>query len=402
MDTIVKTPIESAMRSNIWKLYAVQCLTQALFLIPVIVPFYQMRGLTMQQVMWLQGAFAFTILVLEIPTGYIADRWGRKQTIIAAGFLGAIGYGIYGLSGGFWDFLLAEITIGIGASFFSGSVEAMTYDTLLTLKEERKYREVAGGMNFWEFSSEAISGLIGGGVAIVSLTLPAWLTVIPMTLATIVALTLREPARHGAHETQHWKMIWDVTKHTLFTHRALRNIILLHGAITSLTLTFFWFFQAYQKLVGMPLAFFGLTHAIAVVAGALAAKYVVMLEKRMDDRLILMSIAAIVVACFLLTGLPAMFWLVGTFVISRFAWGALSPLTSDIVNRMTESKVRATVLSLRSFVGRLIFCTAAPIIGFLADTYSIPFALFTTGTIGMLLLCLLFIRMKPVWQEIPS
>ncbi len=402
MEVAVTTHPVSNVRSNIWKLYAVQCLTQALFAIPIMFLFWENYGLNMRQIMMLQATFAVTILFLEIPTGYIADRWGRKNSIVIGCFFATLGYLAYANSHDFWQFLIAEMTIGIGASFLSGALEALTFDTLLTLGEEGRYRRMAGNMNFLEFGTEAMSGLIGGLLAVISLTLPLWVAPIPMAIAFSIALTLREPVRHGLHELQSWKAIWDVTTHTLVTHRGLRNIIVLHASISMLTLSYFWFFQPYQQLVGIPVGLFGLTHAVSVMAGAFASKYVTLLEKRVDDRLILMGISTTVVVCYLLMGMTPTIWLVGAFFVSRFAWGALGPLTADMVNRMTTSNVRATVLSLRSFVTRIIFCTSAPFIGLLADRQSITFALVATGMVGGLIMIFLFMRMKPVWKEIPS
>lgn len=402
MDTTLKTDVNSAMRSNMWKLYAVQSLTQALFFIPIVFLVWQKHGLSMQQVMLLQAGFAFTILVFEIPTGYIADRWGRKNSIVAGCMFAALSFCIYPIAENFWLFLAAEVIMGIGASLLSGAVEALTYDTLLTLKKEKTFRQVSGNMSFLEFSTEALSGLIGGLVAVISLTVPMYMTIIPMFGAFLIALTLKEPLKQGKHETQHVKAIWNVTTHTLVTHRALRSVIVMHAVISVLPVTFFWFFQPYQKLVGVPIVLFGLMHAIGVVAGAFASKYVATLEERIDDRVILMSIGGVLIFCFLLLGLPPSVWLLGAFWLSRFAWGALHPLTSDMINRMTESDVRATVLSLRSFIAKGMFVCCGPIIGLLGDTYSINFALLMTGLVGMGVFIILFIRMKPVWSQIPS
>ena len=396
-----KQPI-SAVRSNIWKLYAIQACTQALFAIPIIVLFWRSHGLDFRQMMLLQSGFAMTILILEIPTGYLADRWGRKKTIVTGCFLGFLGFLIYASGTNFWHFLLAEMIIGIGVSMGSGASEAIMYDTLSASGEERMYRRTMGNQTFFEFSAEALSSLAGGALALFSLVLPLWITTIPMAASVLIALSLHEPKRHVLRETRHWKRIWDVSLDTLFRHRELRSIIFLHGVISTMTLTFFWFFQPYQKIVGVPLAFFGITHAIIVIAGALASKYVSTLEKRIDDRLLLMAIAAAVVFCFLILGMPPVAWGLLLFLVSRTAWGFLGPLTSDMTNRMAASDVRATVMSVRSFFGRAIFVCTSPFVGMMADARSIPFALLTTGLIGGAVLLVVFTVMRSVWRNIPA
>lgn len=390
------------IRPNIWKLYAIQALTQALFAVPIIVLFWQSHGLSLREILLVQSGFACTILVLEIPTGYLADRWGRKRTLVLAGCFDVLGYLIYANSSGFGQFLLAEMTIAVGVSLRSGALEALTYDTLSTLRQERTYRGVMGNQAFLEFNTEAFAGVIGAAVATISLRLPLWLTVIPATIALLIAMSLREPPRHMMHEERHWKAIWHVTVHTLFRHRGLQCVILLHGLISTMTLTFFWFFQSYQTLVGVPIVLFGLTHGIIVAAGAFSSKYVAKLERLVDDRLLLMGIATTVVITYLALGLPVSVWLLSMFLISRIAWGFLSPLTSDMVNRMTTSDVRATVLSLRSFLGRLIFVCTSSFVGALADARSISFALLIAGIVGGVLLLATFVMMRSVWRQMPA
>jgi MFS family permease len=402
MEVAMNTKPVSPVSRNIWKLYSLQALTQALFMIPIIVLFFQSFGLSMKQILVLQAAFSLAILVFEIPTGYLADRWGRKPTIILGCILNIAGYLLYALSTGFWTIMAAEITIGLGASFLSGTVEAMTYDSLLEMGEEKRYRSVAANQSFLEFSTEAFCGLIGGFLAVISLYAPLWATLVPLCIASGIACTLAEPKRHVMQEGRHWKAIWDVSTHTLFKHRGLRSIILLHALISTMTLTLFWFTQPYQKLIGLPIAYYGVVHAVIVLSGAFASRLVPKLEKRMDDRVVLMCIAGCVIGCFLLLGLPPMLWGLGLFLIARVSWGMLTPLTGDMINRMTTSDVRATVLSMRSFLGRCIFVCTSPFLGAIADARSVPYALSVGGLAGGALILIVFIRIRSVWREIPS
>ncbi len=387
---------------NIRKLYAIQACTQALFVIPVIVLFWQSYGLDLHQIMLLQACFALTVFVLEIPTGYLADRWGRRNTIVLGCCFGFAAYAAYALGTGFWQFLAAEVLIGAGSSLLSGTIEAMTYDSLLELGREREYRRIGGNQAFLEFNTEALSGIIGGLLGAVSLALPLWMTMLPMGLAVLTALSLYEPKRHAMEEPKHWKAILSVSGHALFRHRGLRMVILLYGIISCMSLMFFWFFQPYQKLVGVPVALFGITHAVTVAAGAFAAKSVPWFEKRADDRLLLIVPAIMAVACYLALALPPMQGLLVFFLVSRLAWHFIGPLTADLINRMTGSDVRATVLSVRSFFSRLLFVVVSPFAGALADARGIPHAMLIAGIGGAVALVLAFVSTRSAWKEIPT
>ena len=65
---------------------------------PIVVPFYQDNGLNMHDVFFLRAIYSVAIVILEIPSGYFADVWGRKNTLVAGTFMGVIGFGIYSFS----------------------------------------------------------------------------------------------------------------------------------------------------------------------------------------------------------------------------------------------------------------------------------------------------------------
>ena len=93
----------------------------------------------MKDVMLLQAIYSVTIVVLEIPSGYLADAVGRKKTLVFGAIMGFFGFLTYSFSYGFIGFLIAEIILGIGQSMLSGADSALLYDTLLDMKKEKEY-----------------------------------------------------------------------------------------------------------------------------------------------------------------------------------------------------------------------------------------------------------------------
>ena len=123
--------MKKTTRSNIWKLYLIKISKWFMLFMPYIVPFYQDNGLDMHQIMVLQAIYSISIVVLEIPSGYMADVIGRRRTLILGVILGTIGFGIYSFSFGFMGFLLADLVLGFGQSFISGADSALLYYSLL-------------------------------------------------------------------------------------------------------------------------------------------------------------------------------------------------------------------------------------------------------------------------------
>ena len=68
---------------------------------PIVVPFYESNGLMMKDIMILQAVYSIAIVILEVPSGYLADVWGRKKTLLLGAIMGVIGFATYGVSHGF-------------------------------------------------------------------------------------------------------------------------------------------------------------------------------------------------------------------------------------------------------------------------------------------------------------
>jgi len=151
--------------SNIWKLYVIKGLKWFMVAMPIVVLFFQENGLSLQQVMILQGIYSFMVAAMEIPSGYLADVFGRKHTMILGTIFCFLGFLVISLSFNFWYFFIGEIILGIGSSFISGADSALMYDSLAESKKEEEYTKVEGVAYGIGNFSEAIAGICGGLLA---------------------------------------------------------------------------------------------------------------------------------------------------------------------------------------------------------------------------------------------
>ena len=86
--------------------------TGFMVVVPVFVPLLQGHGLSMTQVLQTQALFALTIALCEVPSGYIADLWGRRNAILVGSGLNALGFFSLLWADSFVDFLLFVQTFG--------------------------------------------------------------------------------------------------------------------------------------------------------------------------------------------------------------------------------------------------------------------------------------------------
>ena len=111
-------PVKSAPRL----LSIANSLVNALFFLPVVMLFYNYKGLSMGDFFLIQGIFSLAVFVLEIPTGYIGDLFSRKHTLIIGNFIWIAGYLIWIFGKGFWAVLSGELIFSVTLSLISGTV----------------------------------------------------------------------------------------------------------------------------------------------------------------------------------------------------------------------------------------------------------------------------------------
>ncbi len=352
-----------------------------MLIMPIITLFYQENGLGMKDVLLLQGIYSVAIVALEIPSGYFADIWGRKSTIILGSILGVIGFAIYSFTYGFWGFLIAELILGIGQSFISGSDSALLYDSLLEEGKEKEYTKIEGRVLSIGNFAETIAAVVGGFIAEISLRTPFIAQTFVAMIAIPAAITLIEPKRVIIQQDK-WKAIFYVLKNTLYENKELQRLIILTAFIGTGTLTMAWFVQPYLKEIqGLSLSQIGITLSILNLIVGLTTLIAYKIESSLGKTRTLLLIIFGITSSYFLLGFFDHWSLLLVLAIFYFTRGIATPILKDYINRSTSSDVRATVLSIRNFAIRLVFAIVGPFFGWYADIFSLQAALVIAGAV---------------------
>lgn len=387
-----------SLQRNLKILPVVYAFSGASFIVPIIVPFLRENGLDLHRIFLLQTFYAASLLIMEIPTGYLSDRWGRVNTAIAGSLLRLIGMLGYCMGHSFFAFAGAEIFLAIGASCHSGTLDALTYDTLASLKKTDSYRKVIGHQRSLFFGAEAVAAALAGVLAVINLRLAFGVTVVAFSCALVASFLLSEPDRHTMQQERHWDSIKRIAV-TTAKSPVLRGVILLYSLIATLGLSLFWFTQPYQTEAGLPLLFFGIVHTCVVGAGAIASRFAYTFERFVSDRLLLLSIVLITTLGFVLLGSMVTLWMLPCFIVVRMAWSVVMPVTTDIGNSVIEARDRATVLSIKAFGHRLLFTCVAPLLGYMTGIIDLRLAILITGITGGALAALVLLCTWGIWND---
>jgi len=372
--------MNNSLLSNIPKLYLIKIAKWFMLFMPVIVLFYQENGLSLENVFLLQGIYSIAVVLLEIPSGYFADVWGRKSTIIAGSILGVVGFVVYVFTSGFWGFLIAELILGIGQSFISGSDSALLYDSLLIEKKEKEYIKIEGRIISIGNFSESIAAVAGGFLAEISLRMPFIIQIGIAALAVPAAITLIEPKIYNKQKASFSQILY-IVKNTLFKDKLLQSNILYSSVIGTATLTFAWFVQPYLKMIDYSVAKIGIIWALLNLTVALSTLFAYRIEEYLGKTKTVIAISILISAGYFATGLANPITAVVFMFILYAARGIATPVLKDYINRLTTSDIRATVLSVRNFTIRFLFAALGPFLGWYSDKFSLNTALWLAGII---------------------
>lgn len=371
------------MNRNIIALYLVKLSKWFSLVMPIIVLFYEEHGLGLHDVFVLKSVYSITAVALEIPSGYLADVWGRKRCLLLGCLLVFGGCVCYACTATFCAFLCAELLLGIGQTLVNGADSALLYDTLLHHKREDNYFRYEGRMTMVGNFAEATAGIFGGLLAVYSLRYPFYGQVAVSFMGIPAALSLREYARKGNVQNPLKEMV-RIVRYSLFTNRELCSNIMYSGIIGAATLTMAWFVQPVLIHLDTPTKWFGVIWTVLNLTVGIAALGSDRVERklgmnRMNALILVMIIGGYVALAYNLTwaGLAVLF----LFYIFR---GLATPILKGYINQLTFSEMRATVLSIRNFVIRLMFAGVAPFVGWLNDMYSLQTALLASAALFFL------------------
>ncbi len=351
---------------------------------PIVVLFYQDNGMGMHEIFILKSIYSIAIVTMEIPSGWMADVWGRKKTLLLGGILGSAGFLIYSFSYGFWIFAIAEIILGVGHSFVSGADSALLYDSLKVSGKSDQYIKQEGRITSLGNFAEAIAGIVGGFLAAISLRTPFYFQFAVASIAIPAAFTLIEPKIHIVEHIHSVKKLAENIKTTLISNHNLRVAILLSAITGTSTLTFAWLVQPYFKAIGLSVEFFGIfwtaLNLTVGVSSVFAYKVEIWLGKKYTIFLIIVMLAV----GYFLSGIYITFWGMAFLFMFYLVRGIATPVLKNYINQYTESEVRATMLSVRNFVIRILFAVIGPLLGWITDNINLNSAFILAGGIYLL------------------
>lgn len=323
-------------------------------------------------------------LLVEIPSGAIADIFGRRKTLVIATLLMAIGYTLMGLAHSGLMLLLTYLVFAVGYAFYSGADDALMYDNLVAHGAEHLWKQVTTNKTIFIRIASLSATAIGGLLFAINIRLPAIVRGLFFLFMLIPLSQL--PENYGKNNLE--KSFKEYSRHIgdgikqLFvpsTRMLLPLLVVIQSVIGTIYVS-----GLLRPLLLAQAGFDGIQQPyILGIAGILTVFILLYLQKnwgRISDVTIIWILSFSVAGCFFwLSFFPTQFWL-PILMLIQIIQGIFDPLTSEFINHHIASSHRATALSTLSLLQSVPYVIAAPLIGVAADTGQ-----FFTITFGMML-----------------
>jgi len=355
-------------------------------------------GLSNVEAFSANALYTLGLMVFEIPTGMVADSWGRRTSYLIGAVVQLAGNLLYvymwHIKGPFWGWGIASVMLGFGATFFSGALEAWLVDALKHVGDESSLDIVFARQQVFDGVAMLVGTLAGGFIAQLTTLGGPYLARAGIQLVAFVAAfaIMRDvgftPERAVGAVAQVKNLAAASWRHGV-RNRPVRWVVLAGPFAMGTGIYAFYAAQPYL------LELFGNMQSVGVagiaaagiagtqIAGGLA---VPILRRLVRRRTHLLAACAVVTAGSLVAiGLvPSFVAVVGLLVVWAMAFAAAMPVRRAYLNALIPSQQRATVLSFDSMVSSTGGVAFQPILGRVADASGYAASYVVTGAIAFL------------------
>ncbi|MGH2699113.1 MAG: MFS transporter [Actinomycetota bacterium] len=357
-------------------------------------------GLSNLQAFSANAFFTAGMVLFEVPTGIVADMWGRRASFLLGTVTLAVTTGLYvllwQLQAPFWQWAVVSLLLGLGFTFFSGAVEAWLVDALDATGFDGSLESVFGRGQVLSGVGMLVGSIGGGYLAqLTNLGAPFVLRALVLTLMFGVAFVMMRdigftPKRNG-RPLQEIKAIAGNSIEYGWRIPAVKYLMLAAPFTGGVGIYVFYALQPHLlDLWGNDEAYGIAGLAAAVIAGSQALGGLLTTQvRRLFERRTsaLLAAEALSVLSIVLVGLIANFWVViGLIVVWGLLFAAAFPIRQAYLNGLIPSQQRATILSFDSLMSSAGGVGAQPALGRAADVWGYPASYLLAAGLGALAL----------------
>ncbi len=369
----IKENSNKLLERNIFKNYIYTFLANFNLTSGVWMLYLAYRGLSLFEIGIMEAIFHITSFTMEVPTGIVADLFGRKTSRVIGRVVGIISTVLMIYSGGVVGFAMSFVLSALSYNLESGAGDALIYDSMIEIGIEKKYMKIKGKSEVVYQCANALALPIGGYLATIDYSYVYKVALVVGAVAALQSLSFIEPSVGKVTKKENgFKTFTHQLKESVLViknSKKLSFLILMSESVGVFSTTTFFYIQNYLKINGRSEFRIGIVLAVGALLSAIGVTQAHKIEKRFGYKKTL---------TILLGGMVFFLWLMVTGTYSEIGIIGLSVveaieyvIMSDYINRLIPSERRATVLSMQSMIFSLFMIVLFPLVGLIGDVSSL-------------------------------
>lgn len=332
---------------------------------------YYLKFTDYQGIGLIETTWIIVLVISEIPTGAIADIFGKKYTLFFAFFLQFIGQLVMAFAQNYSFLVISVIIMTLGSALFSGSYEALVFDSLKQLKKENLYSKILANIQTISLGAWAICSITGGFLFTINPSFPFIATAGFFLLGMVVTTFLTEPAIDTEKFSLNTYLYQTKQGFRQLFHSSFKKRVTTLLIITSfLVIPYEFLGDAIILDFGYKPKELGFFYSLLFIISATAVQLASKIKKRFSA-----------IKAFYYLNLAYSFLMTIMIFLSKYVGGIAlfgtaslhhinKNITSEIVNQSTVSKYRATTLSTFNLITIIPYVFVAIFVGKFIDSFS--------------------------------
>lgn len=373
----------AAYQANIWKSYLFHFLVHfQLWWSIWIVYLQELRGLSLTQVTVLEALFWITAVGAEMPTGAVADRYGRKASLVLGAACSTAAVLVFGLATNYAVLLISYVTWAFGIAFLSGAQHALVFESLKELGREHEFQRVAGRLAALLSFGALVGGLAGAPIAAATdLSIPILLSAAITAPGVLVALTMKEPSLPEGEMRLAYGDLLRESAATALRQPAVASMLLLSSLINACAFGPLVLMQPFLTAHNVDVAFIGLLVTPARITAILGALIAYRITAAIGLRSAFIAAPLILVGGYLWLGTWDAVYAFAAFPLIALINHLLLPTAEHYLNQRIPNNQRATILSLRTMLVSFWIAGLTPALGAVGDAASLQATFLVAATV---------------------
>lgn len=338
------------------------------------------RGYSLVQIGIAETVFHITSLLFEIPSGVLADVFGRKRMLLVSTIMNMLGCFVMIGSDNLVHVCIAITCFALSYNFASGSGDALAYDSLKLANRQDEYAKYESNQLIIYRLSEGISTLCAGFAIRIGYRLAYSTGLVSGVMQLLVLATLievrgyeNEKQEEKQKQKQEYQKIAGSIKSELIkcflesltflkSDRKAMFLMFCNSFVGAIDILLLFFLQAKLLESGIPHMLLGIALFVMQSGGIIGSKVIFFCKKMKYRNIAVLATLLVVLGVALEHSGITVVMILGGF-IAAFGDDALQVRTNKKLQEMFPSEQRATLISMESFTFSVIMILLSPLAG---------------------------------------